>query len=439
MHRVREARSRPRISLILERNVAEWSHIQPTSTSKTLAHRTRTAVTMNKLFGNTYQVRERNNSMDGGLPKKAHPFQPESLFGMALYDFDTLAADVGFHAAVTTLPARHNLHGPPPIFHPVDEYKDLSLREILDLSDDFLSGDEDHLLGNCNHNSHQNNHNSEYSLEPNPFAHGSAQFLSAASSLIGSLDLNHMHHQEQLLAFNLEQQQIILQQQQSQHQMQQLQLQQHQQQQQHHEQQIHEPTVATSGNFNAKKRSCESSDDESLADSGDESSSLGGKERRFRPYQAGQWSEKFEEVCEYKDKMGHCLVPHTFHENLALARWVKRQRYQYKLMLECKSSTMTPDRVKALDEIGFVWDSQGAAWGERLGELQQFRQTYMHCNVPSNFNDNPRLATWIKCQRRQYKLYMHGKPSNMTPQRIQHLENLGFEWELRTYKKQRAN
>jgi hypothetical protein len=99
---------------------------------------------------------------------------------------------------------------------------------------------------------------------------------------------------------------------------------------------------------------------------------------------------------------------------------------------------MTPERVKALDEIGFVWDSQGAAWGDRLGELQQFRQLFKHCNVPSNYYENTRLATWIKCQRRQYKLYMENKPSNMTPQRIQHLESLGFEWGLRSHKKQRV-
>ena len=160
--------------------------------------------------------------------------------------------------------------------------------------------------------------------------------------------------------------------------------------------------------------------------------------RRFRPYQAGQWSEKFAELCTYREQMGHCLVPHTFSENLPLARWVKRQRYQYKLMRDGKASTMTEERVKALEDIGFVWDSQGAAWGERLAELRQYRQEFGHCNVPSNFSQNPQLATWVKCQRRQYKLHQEGKPSNMTPQRVREPENLGFEWELRSYKKART-
>lgn len=395
---------------------------------------------MNKLFGNSYQMKERNGNMEGGFSMKGLSFQSESLYGMALYDFDTLAADVGLPSA-----GRNYV---PPIFHPVDEYKDLSLKEILDLSDDFISGEDDHLLGS---------YNNDYCLEPTPFPNGllASQVRPTMPSMIGSMDLNSTSHQEQLHVFNCEQQHQLLQQQLLENQLRENQLQQQQQQQQRDQQQpqrqwsecqqkpqlpMLKPVMATSGNFITNKRSREcldDSDDEEQYSSTDDSPSS--KDRRFRPYQAGQWSEKFEELCEYKDKMGHCLVPHTFNENLALARWVKRQRYQYKLMMENKSSTMTADRVKGLDEIGFVWDSQGAAWGDRLGELHHFRQTYMHCNVPSNFNDNPRLATWIKCQRRQYKLYMEGKPSNMTPQRTQHLENLGFEWELRTYKKQRQN
>ena len=104
-------------------------------------------------------------------------------------------------------------------------------------------------------------------------------------------------------------------------------------------------------------------------------------------------------------------------------------------MMQGKSSTMTEERVNDLEEIGYVWDSPGAARGERLDALRDFRTNYMHCNVPSNYSENPQLATWVKCQRRQYKLHMEGKPSNMTAQRIRDLESVGFEWLLRSYKK----
>lgn len=159
---------------------------------------------------------------------------------------------------------------------------------------------------------------------------------------------------------------------------------------------------------------------------------------RFREYQAGQWSTMFDALCEYNKKYGNCMVPYTYAENRALARWVKRQRYQYKLWKEGQPSTMTPDRARALSNIGFCWDSQTSCWMERLEELKQFKEENGHCNVPSQYPENPQLATWIKCQRRQYKLLKEGKPYNITPQRIDELNRLGFTWEIRSPKKQRV-
>jgi hypothetical protein len=111
----------------------------------------------------------------------------------------------------------------------------------------------------------------------------------------------------------------------------------------------------------------------------------------------------------------------------------QRQRYQFKLKAEKKASTLTAERIVALDDIGFIWDSHGSAWMERWNELQEFRHAFGHCNVPTNYPANIQLATWLKCQRRQYKLFKEGKTSNMTEHRLQKLERLGLEWELRVH------
>lgn len=153
---------------------------------------------------------------------------------------------------------------------------------------------------------------------------------------------------------------------------------------------------------------------------------------KFRPYQAEKWQERFDELIQFSKDNQHCLVPHTFPENPALARWVKRQRYQHKLLQEGKQSSMTQDRIKILEEIGFVWDSHEAAWQERLKELLDYKTANGNCLVPSNYPQNPQLATWVKCQRRQYKLYWEGRPSNMTVERIMTLEKTSFSWELRS-------
>jgi hypothetical protein len=152
---------------------------------------------------------------------------------------------------------------------------------------------------------------------------------------------------------------------------------------------------------------------------------------RFRPFQADQWDLKFDELIDWKKEHGHCNVPYTFLENPPLARWVKRQRYQYKLMNEGKASTMTDRRVKALENAGFIWDAHGMAWEERLKDLQQYLEEHGDCNVPTLYMANQKLATWVKCQRRQYKLFCDGKTSTMNLDRINRLIRMGFTWEVR--------
>ena len=161
----------------------------------------------------------------------------------------------------------------------------------------------------------------------------------------------------------------------------------------------------------------------------DMSDSSSTKRHQSGRFHDSQWSERFEELRSYKDRTGNTLVPqHSHHENPQLARWVKRQRYQY------KGSNMTQDRIKALEGIGFVWDSHSAAWQERMRELKEFKKSYDHCNVPTTYAANKQLAAWVKCQRRQYKLHLEGKDTNMTPERICDLESIEFEWLFRSYR-----
>ena len=154
-------------------------------------------------------------------------------------------------------------------------------------------------------------------------------------------------------------------------------------------------------------------------------------QHRFKPFHEEKWTLRYKELLEFHKEHGHSAVPHTYPKNPQLARWVKRQRRQYKLRRDNRASTMTSERLEMLSSVGFVWDSHDVNWREKLDALQTFRKEHGHCNVPSNYVDK-KLATWVKCQRRQYKLYWDGKPSAMSPERILELEKVGFEWEIRS-------
>ena len=149
------------------------------------------------------------------------------------------------------------------------------------------------------------------------------------------------------------------------------------------------------------------------------------------------WAERFEELKQFKAEHGHCCVPNSYEPNIVLGRWVKRQRYQYKLLQDNKRSSLTLERKSMLESLGFIWDSHDAIWEERLRELHAFRDLHGHCKVPSSYPSNQELAIWAKRQRRLFKIYCTKvananessplRASNaMTLQRILKLANAGF-------------
>lgn len=150
---------------------------------------------------------------------------------------------------------------------------------------------------------------------------------------------------------------------------------------------------------------------------------------RFRDYQREKWEQRYKELKQVFQETGRSSVHHTDFSKKGLARWIKRQRAQYKLRREGKASSMTDERVEALNHIQFVWDSHGSAWEDRILELTAFRAKHNHCNVSSVHCPASRaLVSWTKCQRRQYRLWKEGKKSSLTEKRISQLESLGFQF-----------
>jgi hypothetical protein len=146
------------------------------------------------------------------------------------------------------------------------------------------------------------------------------------------------------------------------------------------------------------------------------------------------WEDRLSELADYRKIHGHCNVPRirSYSENTKVANWVKKQRTNYRLHLAGKPSQMTLPRIQELESLGFEWewDSRGAAWENRLSELADYKKIHGHCNVPDIYSENIKLGKWVATQRNKYRLHREGKISQMTPFRIQELENLGFEWRV---------
>lgn len=74
------------------------------------------------------------------------------------------------------------------------------------------------------------------------------------------------------------------------------------------------------------------------------------------------WSQKFELLCDFHSKNGHCRVPESFQvETIKLGQWVKEQRKCYKSKKSMaveghRGTTVTQDRIAKLNSICFEWE-----------------------------------------------------------------------------------
>eukprot|EP00525_Craspedostauros_australis_P012331 CAMPEP_0198110436 /NCGR_PEP_ID=MMETSP1442-20131203/2462_1 /TAXON_ID= /ORGANISM="Craspedostauros australis, Strain CCMP3328" /LENGTH=578 /DNA_ID=CAMNT_0043766503 /DNA_START=91 /DNA_END=1824 /DNA_ORIENTATION=- len=155
------------------------------------------------------------------------------------------------------------------------------------------------------------------------------------------------------------------------------------------------------------------------------------KSIKFRQYQSDQWNARYDELVAFHKQHRHCIVEPK--DDKTLSHWVKRQRYQHKQKNEGQRSTLTDERQRKLERLGFVWDSHGEAWEKRFNDLMTYRDKHGHTNVPTQCDENPSLGIWAKAQRRQYRLHSNGQKSTLTDSRIERLSAVDFPWLARPH------
>jgi hypothetical protein len=138
------------------------------------------------------------------------------------------------------------------------------------------------------------------------------------------------------------------------------------------------------------------------------------------------WDEQYEDLLDFYYENGHVNVPQGYEGGLG--KWISYQRIQFRSRQMGESNhTMTTDRMIRLSALGMVWDIFAAAWDESYQQLVEFCSQHGHANVPANAEES--LSWWVQTQRREYKSYKEAKRSQMTPERIERLNKLGFVWD----------
>jgi len=138
------------------------------------------------------------------------------------------------------------------------------------------------------------------------------------------------------------------------------------------------------------------------------------------------WHTRYEDLLLYRKTFGHCNVSYNEKKFAFLYSWVKRQRYQYKRKMQGQSSHLTDQRVRALEAVGFAWDTRDLAWEAKFEELQNFVKEHGHCRIPAK---ETCLFAWAKRQRRQYRQWVSKEDSSpLTQGRYLRLTKLGFKF-----------
>eukprot|EP00814_Leptocylindrus_danicus_P010303 CAMPEP_0116021660 /NCGR_PEP_ID=MMETSP0321-20121206/10526_1 /TAXON_ID=163516 /ORGANISM="Leptocylindrus danicus var. danicus, Strain B650" /LENGTH=422 /DNA_ID=CAMNT_0003492587 /DNA_START=197 /DNA_END=1465 /DNA_ORIENTATION=- len=78
------------------------------------------------------------------------------------------------------------------------------------------------------------------------------------------------------------------------------------------------------------------------------------------------WLSKFNQLMEFKDKNGHCNLPHSYSGDFQLRDWVGSQRQQYKKMKRGLPSHMSTQRIAMLEAEGFIFEK-----GPNVGDVSE--------------------------------------------------------------------
>jgi len=140
---------------------------------------------------------------------------------------------------------------------------------------------------------------------------------------------------------------------------------------------------------------------------------------------SNSWTEKFQELQQFKQKNGHCRVPYRYTADPSLGRWVDTQRQ------EKKNQRLPLYREQLLNELGFEWKGHRKTWMEHFQLLEHFKVEHGDCRVPHNYRANPSLGIWVANQRREKK------NNRISTDREKMLNDLGFEWTPNSKQKSR--
>lgn len=188
---------------------------------------------------------------------------------------------------------------------------------------------------------------------------------------------------------------------------------------------------------------------------------------RVRP----SFEERLEECRAFRRDHGHLDIPlpaarynkgdpsssnHQSKEARSFRTWAQRQREEHRRFNANLKSSLDRVKIKKLTDMGFAWELKTRGDGgrprayrpgkpknedrfkERIGQLLEVKDRYGRFNdlktlTLAGYGETSSLYQWVKAQRKQYKARKAGQWSSLTEERLEMLDNIGFNFEPRKH------
>jgi superfamily II DNA or RNA helicase len=133
-----------------------------------------------------------------------------------------------------------------------------------------------------------------------------------------------------------------------------------------------------------------------------------------------KWDEMYEMMRTYKEEFGHCDLTQS-DVNSDLYAWAVFQRTCYKKGIFAKNERQK-ERLKKLDDLGFIWDSRTRRFDEMYNRLI----SYTDENGIFSWGDlDNKMQKWVHNLRTSYK------NGELSPEKTKKLKEIGFNFSPR--------
>ena len=140
-----------------------------------------------------------------------------------------------------------------------------------------------------------------------------------------------------------------------------------------------------------------------------------------------------EQLLVFRDEFGHCEVPWKYPVGPSLGQWCISMSNAYNQIQTGRTTScdLSQNRIERLEQTGFLWKPNGNAFEQRYRDLEALKSEFGYCNVHQNYSVDPSLGiccSTMRCACKQIQQGMKPTTAELSQDRIEHLEGIGFKW-----------